>query len=107
MPRIVYLEPSGVPHEVEVPSGQTLMDGARDGNVPGISADCGGACACATCHVYVADGWAPRLPKPDEMEEDMLDFAHAPKPGRSRLTCQITVTDEMEGLVVELPERQL
>ncbi|MEM9437053.1 MAG: 2Fe-2S iron-sulfur cluster-binding protein [Pseudomonadota bacterium] len=107
MAKIVYVEPSGTQHEVDVPAGRTLMEGARQGNVPGIDADCGGACACSTCHVYVDGAWVERLPPADELEEDMLDFAYAPEPGRSRLTCQITVTDELDGLKVELPERQL
>ncbi|MEM8591709.1 MAG: 2Fe-2S iron-sulfur cluster-binding protein [Pseudomonadota bacterium] len=107
MAKIVYVEPSGAEHEVDVAPGRTLMEGARSGNVPGIAADCGGACACSTCHVYVDDSWVGRLPPADELEEDMLDFAYAPQPGRSRLTCQITVTEEMDGLKVELPERQL
>ena len=107
MAKIVYVEPSGEKYEVDVPEGHTLMDGARTGNVPGISADCGGACACATCHVYVDGEWVEKLPPAQDLEEDMLDFAPDLRPGVSRLTCQITVTDEMDGLQVELPERQL
>ncbi len=84
-----------------------IMEGARDNGVPGIEADCGGACACSTCHVYVATDWVDRLPPRDPMEEDMLDFAYEPDPERSRLTCQIKVTPELDGLVVNLPERQI
>ncbi|MEM6480066.1 MAG: 2Fe-2S iron-sulfur cluster-binding protein [Pseudomonadota bacterium] len=107
MARIVYIAPGGASYEIEVPAGRTLMEGARAGNVPGIEGDCGGACACSTCHVYVAGDWAARLPPLQESEEDMLDFAYAPKPGRSRLTCQITVTEDMDGLLIEVPERQI
>ena len=85
----------------------TVMEGARDNGVPGIDADCGGACACSTCHVYVADEWVEKIPAKDSMEEDMLDFAYEPNPVTSRLTCQIKVTDALDGLVVKLPEKQI
>jgi 2Fe-2S ferredoxin len=85
----------------------TVMEGARDNNIPGIDADCGGACACSTCHAYIAPDWVEKLPKMEAMEEDMLDFAYAPDPARSRLTCQIKVTDDLDGLVVNLPEKQI
>ena len=107
MARITYIEYDGTPHEVEVRNGLTVMEGARDNNIPGIEADCGGACACSTCHVYVDDAWVGKLPAKDPMEEDMLDFAYEPDPKRSRLTCQIKVTPEIDGLVVRLPERQI
>ncbi|MEO0664136.1 MAG: 2Fe-2S iron-sulfur cluster-binding protein [Pseudomonadota bacterium] len=106
MARIVYIEPGGAAREVEVPAGHTLMDGARAGGVAGLPADCGGACACSTCHVYVDERWVALLPPAEEIEEDMLEFAHAPQPGRSRLTCQIKVTEEMDGLRLEVPEGQ-
>ncbi|MEM1234908.1 MAG: 2Fe-2S iron-sulfur cluster-binding protein [Pseudomonadota bacterium] len=107
MARITYIEPGGAAHAVEVPEGQTLMDGARAARVPGIAADCGGACACATCHVYVDESWAAAIPAASDLEEDMLDFAHAPQPGRSRLTCQIEVTAAMDGMTVHIPGRQV
>lgn len=106
MAKITFIEPNGTPHKVDVPSGSTLMQGARDNNVPGIEADCGGACACSTCHVYVDDSWVSRLPQKDIVEEDMLDFAWESHPNRSRLTCQVKVSDALDGLVVHMPERQ-
>lgn len=107
MPKITYVEHNGTEHVVDVPLGLTVMEGARDNNVPGIDADCGGACACSTCHVYVHADWAEKLPKIDSMEEDMLDFAFEPKPGLSRLTCQVKVTSDLDGLIVTLPEKQI
>jgi len=104
---ITYVEHGGTEHVVQVENGLTVMEGARDNNLPGIDADCGGACACSTCHVYVDAAWVEKLPGKDDMEEDMLDFALAPDPARSRLTCQIIVSDAMDGLVVHLPERQI
>ena len=83
------------------------MEGARDNNIPGIEADCGGACACSTCHVYVDENWISKLPPIDEIEKDMLDFAYDPDEIKSRLTCQLTVTDEYEGLIVRMPEKQI
>ena len=80
MARITYIEHDGTPHEVDVPNGLTVMEGARDNNIPGIEADCGGACACSTCHVYVDAAWIDRLPTREAMEEDMLDFAWEPDP---------------------------
>ena len=103
----VRQEVDGARHEVEVSTGMTVMEGARDNNVPGIEADCGGACACSTCHVYVDPAWLDRLPPRDPMEQDMLDFAWQPDPARSRLTCQIKVTPDLDGLVVQMPERQI
>ncbi|MFE3837841.1 2Fe-2S iron-sulfur cluster-binding protein [Pseudogemmobacter sonorensis] len=107
MAKIIYVEHSGTRHEVEVPPGLTVMEGARDNGIPGIEADCGGACACSTCHVYVDEAWVERVPAKDAMEEDMLDFAWQPDPLRSRLTCQIKVTADLDGLVVHMPERQI
>lgn len=107
MAKITYIEHDGTPHEVEVPTGLTVMEGARDNSVPGIEADCGGACACSTCHVYVDPAWIDRLPAKEPMEEDMLDFAYKPQPGRSRLTCQLKVTPALDGLVVQMPEKQI
>lgn len=107
MAKITYIEHNGTKHEVEVPTGLTVMEGARDNGIPGIEADCGGACACSTCHVYVDPGWVGKLPAKEDMEEDMLDFAYEPDPERSRLTCQLKVSDALDGLVVQMPERQI
>tara|TARA_Y100000746_G_scaffold230626_1_gene242584 strand:+ start:913 stop:1236 length:324 start_codon:yes stop_codon:yes gene_type:complete len=107
MVKITYIEFGGEQHLVDVEVGLTVMEGARNNDIPGIEADCGGACACSTCHVYVANDWVKKLPEKDPMEEDMLDFAYEPDPARSRLTCQIKVTDDLEGLVVTMPERQI
>ncbi len=107
MAKITYVEWGGTEHVVEVADGMTVMEGARDNGIPGIEADCGGACACSTCHVYVAPDWVDRLPAREPMEEDMLDFAHEPDPARSRLTCQLKVSDALDGLVVHMPEKQI
>jgi len=105
MPRIKYIEHNGKEHEVEVPVGWTVMEGAVKNLIPGIDADCGGACACATCHVYVDPAWIEKLPPKEEMEASMLDFAQEPK-SNSRLSCQIKVTPELDGLVVRTPKDQ-
>ena len=107
MAKITYIEFNGTEHVVDVKPGMTVMEGARDNGIPGIDADCGGACACSTCHVYVDEAWVERLPAKDSMEEDMLDFAWNPNPATSRLTCQIKVTPEIDGLVVHIPEKQI
>ena len=107
MAKITYIEHNGTEHVVDVANGLTVMEGARDNGVPGIEADCGGACACSTCHVYVAEEWVEKLPAKEAMEADMLDFAWEPDPVRSRLTCQIKVTDALDGLVVTMPEKQI
>ncbi len=107
MARITYIEHNGTEHVIEVANGLTVMEGARDNGVPGIEADCGGACACSTCHAYLAPDWVAKVPAKDAMEEDMLDFAYEPDPVRSRLTCQIKVTDALNGLVLHLPEKQI
>ncbi|WP_103333853.1 2Fe-2S iron-sulfur cluster-binding protein [Pseudotabrizicola formosa] len=107
MAKIKYVEYGGKEHVVDVANGLTVMEGARDNGIPGIEADCGGACACSTCHVYVAPEWVDRLPQKDSMEADMLDFAYQPDPVRSRLTCQIKVSDALDGLVVQMPEKQI
>ncbi len=106
MARITYVEHTGTEHVIDVPTGLTVMEGARDNGVPGILADCGGACACSTCHVYVDPEWVDRLPPRQPMESDMLDFAFEPDPERSRLTCQLKVTDELDGLRVVIPSEQ-
>ena len=105
MAKITYIEFNGTPHEVEVPTGMTVMEGARDNGIPGIEAECGGACACATCHVYVDEAWTEIVGKPSPMEEDMLDFGFDVK-SNSRLSCQIKVSDQLDGLIVRTPERQ-
>jgi len=107
MAKITYIEHSGKQHVVNVPNGLTVMEGARDNGIPGIEADCGGACACSTCHVYVDPAWIDKLPAREAMEEDMLEFALEPDPVRSRLTCQLKVSDALDGLVVQMPEKQI
>ena len=107
MAKITYIEHNGTEHVIDVSNGLTVMEGARDNNVPGIEADCGGACACSTCHCYVDKAWVAKLPAKDDMEADMLDFAWQPDAERSRLTCQVKVTDELDGLIVHLPEKQI
>lgn len=106
MAKITYVEHDGTAHVVEVEVGATVMEGARRNSIPGIDANCGGACACSTCHAYIAADWIGRLPPMDDMEEEMLSFAYQPDPERSRLTCQLPVTDALDGLVVHLPVRQ-
>ena len=105
MPKITYITADGSRTEVDAPNGSTVMENAIKNMVPGIEAECGGACACATCHVYVDEAWAAKTGSPDPMEEDMLDFAYDVQP-TSRLSCQIKVSDELDGLVVRIPERQ-
>ncbi|MDB2548699.1 2Fe-2S iron-sulfur cluster-binding protein [Paracoccaceae bacterium] len=107
MAKITYIEHNRTEHVVDVPNGLTVMEGARDNGIPGIEADCGGACACSTCHVYVHPDWVAKLPSMDAMEQDMLEFAYKPDEGRSRLTCQLKVTDALDGLVVQMPEKQI
>ena len=107
MAKITYIEHNGTEHVVDVANGLTVMEGARDNNIPGIEADCGGACACSTCHVYVDASWVEKLPAKDAMEEDMLDFAWEAYQTTSRLTCQLKVTDDLDGLIVRMPEKQI
>ena len=105
MAKITYIEHSGKSHTIEVQNGLTVMEGAIQNNIPGIDADCGGSMACATCHVYVKEEWFNKLPKKEDGEEDMLDMAHEPNKF-SRLSCQLTVSDKLEGMIVNLPEKQ-
>lgn len=105
MAKIKYIEFNGEEHTVDVQNGLTVMEGAIKNKVPGIDADCGGACACATCHVYVQKEWFAKLPPKEDTEEDMLDFAFDVREN-SRLSCQLTVSDELDGLAVDLPEKQ-
>ncbi|MEM0976775.1 MAG: 2Fe-2S iron-sulfur cluster-binding protein [Pseudomonadota bacterium] len=107
MAKITYIEHNGTEHVVEVANGLTVMEGARDNNIPGIEADCGGACACSTCHVYVDAAWIEKLPEKEAMETDMLDFAYEPDAQTSRLTCQLRVSDALDGLIVKMPEKQI
>ena len=105
MPKITYIENSGKTHEVEVQKELTVMEGALQNNIPGIDADCGGACACATCHVYVDEKWFDKIPEKSSAEQDMLDMAIEPNKF-SRLGCQIVVTDNLNGMVVKMPSKQ-
>ena len=105
MAKIKYIEHKGKSHTIDVANGLSVMEGAIQNNIPGIDADCGGSMACATCHVYVKEEWFDKLPKKEDGEEDMLDMAYEPNKF-SRLSCQLTVSDELEGLVVNLPVKQ-
>ena len=105
MPKITYIEHNGKSHEVEVSNELSVMEGAVQNDIPGIDADCGGACACATCHVYVDEKWFNKLPNKSESEQDMLDMAIEPNKF-SRLGCQISVNDDLDGMVVKMPSKQ-
>ena len=106
MPKITYIDVSGEERTVEVKNGLTVMEGAVQNNIPGIDADCGGGMACATCHVYVNDEWFNKIPKAEDGEQDMIDMAYEPKKN-SRLSCQLIVSDDLEGLVVMTPSKQI
>ena len=105
MAKITYIGFDGTKYDVDAEDGSTVMEAAIKNGVPGIEAECGGACACATCHVYVDDNWTGKTGEPEPMEEDMLDFAYDVRP-TSRLSCQIRVSDELDGLIVTVPDRQ-
>jgi len=105
MAKITYIEYNGKSHTVDVPKELSLMEGAVQNNIPGIDADCGGACACATCHIYIDEKWFDKLQKIQDAEQDMLDMAFEPNKF-SRLGCQVTVTDELDGLVLKMPSKQ-
>ncbi len=105
MAKITFIEHSGAAHAVEAKDGLSVMEAAVKNNVPGIDADCGGACACATCHVYVDEAWVAKTGTKGAMEESMLDFAEGVQPN-SRLSCQIKISADLDGLVVRLPESQ-
>ena len=103
MPTIIYIASDGSRHEVEVENGYSVMEGAIDNNIEGIVAECGGACACATCHSYIDESWLDKLPEMDDMEDSMLDAAFERK-DNSRLTCQIEVADSLDGLIVNVAD---
>ena len=105
MPKIIYNDFSGNQKEIEVPNGLSVMEGAVRNNIPGIDADCGGSMACATCHVYVKEEWLNKLKKMGNGEQDMIDMAYEPKKN-SRLSCQLIVSDELDGLEVTTPLKQ-
>ena len=105
MPKITYITHDKQNHTIDVQNGLTVMEGAIQNNITGIDADCGGGMACATCHVYVKEEWLDKLSKKEDGEEDMLDMAFEPKKN-SRLSCQLVVTDEIDGLIVNIPSKQ-
>lgn len=105
MAKITYVDHEGTEREVDASNGESVMEAAIKNSIPGIDADCGGACACATCHVYIDAAWGEKVGKPQDMEQSMLDFAENVQEN-SRLCCQITVSDELDGLKVTTPESQ-
>lgn len=105
MPTVIYIKHDGSEHEVHVEKGTSVMQAAVDNMVDGILGDCGGACSCATCHCYVSEEWQDKIPAADVVEQEMLDFVMDPK-DNSRLSCQIIVTDELDGLKIHLPKSQ-
>ena len=105
MPKITYVTQDNKNFTIDVQNGLTVMEGAVQNDIPGIDADCGGGMACATCHVYVQDEWLSKLPKKEDGEEDMLDMAFEPKQN-SRLSCQLIVSDDLDGLTVNIPSKQ-
>ena len=105
MPKITYIDNEGNSKPIDVENGLSVMEGAIQNNIPGIDADCGGSMACATCHVYVEEKWLNKLPKAEDAEVDMIDMAFEPKKN-SRLSCQLIVSDELNGLTVTTPSKQ-
>ena len=105
MPKITYIDSTGNQKTIDVANGLSIMEGAVQNNITGIDADCGGGMACATCHVYVKEEWFNKLPKAEDAEQDMIDMAFEPKKN-SRLSCQLIVSDELDGLQVTTPEKQ-
>ena len=105
MPKIIYIENTGNSKTIEVANGLSVMEGAVQNDVSGIDADCGGGMACATCHVYVKEEWLDKIPNKEDGEEDMLDMAFEPKQN-SRLSCQLVVSDKLDGLIVSIPSKQ-
>jgi 2Fe-2S ferredoxin len=106
MPKVTYIQPNGVPKTVDVPPGTTAMEAAVDNDVAGIVAECGGACSCATCHVYVDPAWLDKLPRPEPQEDGMLDCV-LDRRANSRLSCQIVLKDSLDGLVVRVADEQI
>jgi len=106
MASVTYIEHNGTEHVIEVPSGTSVMQGAVQNGIEGIVAECGGGLACATCHCYVDPAWIRKIPSPSEAETQMLESAASELKPNSRLSCQISVTDELDGLIVRLPEKQ-
>ncbi|PKP78891.1 MAG: 2Fe-2S ferredoxin [Alphaproteobacteria bacterium HGW-Alphaproteobacteria-3] len=105
MAKVTYIENNGTEHTIDVPNGTTLMEAAVKQGIPGIDGDCGGACACATCMVYVPEEWAAKLPEVETMEETMLDFCER-REDNSRLSCQLVASDALDGIKVQMPESQ-
>jgi len=105
MPKITYIDKNNNAKTIEVNSGLSVMEGAIQNNIPGIDADCGGSMACATCHVYIEEKWLDKIPKAEDAETDMIDMAYEPKKN-SRLSCQIIVSDDLDGLIIKTPEKQ-
>jgi 2Fe-2S ferredoxin len=105
MPKVIYITPGGERHEVILENGYSVMEGAINNNIDGIVAECGGACACATCHSYIDEAWLDKLPAMDDMEDSMLEAAYERKPN-SRLTCQIEMNDDLDGLIVHVAENE-
>jgi ferredoxin, 2Fe-2S len=105
MAKIKYIDFQGNSKTIEIENGLTVMEGAIQNNIPGIDADCGGSMACATCHVYVEEKWFNKISKAEDAEVDMIDMAHEPKKN-SRLSCQLIISDELDGLTVTTPEKQ-
>ncbi len=105
MPKITFIDYEGTERSVDANAGETIMEAATSNDIPGIDADCGGACACATCHVYIAPDWFAKVGEPEDLEAEMLDVAEEVKEN-SRLACQLTISDELDGIVVVTPESQ-
>ncbi|EKB49643.1 2Fe-2S iron-sulfur cluster-binding protein [Cecembia lonarensis] len=106
MPQITYIDSDGNKHQVELPLGATIMEGAVQNDIKGIIAECGGSCMCATCHCYIAEDYLDKLPEMEEEEDEMLEGAVAPRTERSRLGCQVRISNALDGLVVEIPQEQ-
>jgi ferredoxin, 2Fe-2S len=105
MAKIIFIEHDGTTHQVEAPAGNSVMEAAKNNGIPGIDADCGGACACATCHVFVDPDWLSKAGTKSKMENDMLEIGEGARPN-SRLACQIRIDDALDGLTVHIPENQ-
>lgn len=105
MPKVTFIEANGAEHTVDIPAKRSVMEGALRHSIPGIVAECGGSCSCATCHVYVDAGWLDKIPAPSQLETEMLGSVNDPQP-TSRLSCQIRIKPELEGLIVRIPQNQ-